>query len=536
MTVSNRLHLLAFASLGLAGSVLILYATAWGPVIFSDSVGYLAVARNMLAGKGVGVYEASGGFSLMVIHPPFYPLVLAFFGMAGIDAVVATRWLQALFFGLLVFLFGLGLLRLASSRLLALAGALAFLLSPLLLYLFTLAMTEPLFIFLSVLAALGLLRALKQERQAWLVVAAVCVALALMTRYVGMAWVAAGALWVLLFWPGGWQRRLVSLAWYGCVSVLPFVLWQGWLMFFADAPARTRTGVPLGQSLAEFRLAVVDIFWAWLPFSAQLPQVHYRIKLLVLLLLAGVGIGFVLAAAWRLAKRTAGGGWCAMQQEPFLRASALLWFALLSYLGVAAAGYAFSDPTPDLNERTLAMAVPIGMALAFVACAAVYRAWPAHAWKHGFPLLFAAVVIASGMPQSLQLLGDYHREGYGYLGQRWRLSATRLAAAELPADVPLISNEYSALGFWLGRPVYPIHEVVALQPQALDARFGDDGSDDAQQVFRRQGAALVLFDNIRWQLDALYFEQTPERLDAMIRDLDVYGDYADGAIYFYPTP
>jgi len=106
---------------------------------------------------------------------------------------------------------------------------------------------------------------------------------------------------------------------------------------------------------------------------------------------------------------------------------------------------------------------------------------------------------------------------------------------ELPADIPLISNENSLLEFWLDRPVYPLPEVVYLNPEPFDVPFGNRTDDEIQQVFRQQGAALVIFDTIRWQLDVLYFEHTPERLDGMLNGLRVYGDYSDGAIYFYPT-
>jgi hypothetical protein len=529
MKLSPKISLLLLAFLGLAAAGLILYVTTWGPVIFSDATGYLTVARNILAGNGIGSYEASGNFGVMTLHPPFYSILLAFFGLTGLDVVVITRWLQALSFGLVVFFSGLGLWRLSNSLWLGVCGALTLLASPLLLYLFTLAMSEPPFLLFSVSATLALLLALRQGSFKWLALAAICAGLSVVTRLVGLAWVTVGVLMVAIFWPGGWKGRLAAVLCHGGIGILPFALWQGWVQFIVHPESRVRAALQLGKSLMEFRLAVVEIFLSWLPFATRLPNVHYRIKLLMILALAALSIGLTILAIWRVARRNRS------DAAPLIQAASLLWLSLMAYLGMAAAGYVVTNPTPDLNDRTLSPTLLIALGLTFVTCAAIYRAWPTQPWRHALPLVCAGVIVASGWQQSIKMLQDYHQSGNGYLSQSWRQSATLLAAMELPADTPLISNEFSALAFWVGRPVYPINEVVALKSQDLNVRFGDDAADDAQRVFRERGAALVIFDTIRWQLDPLYFDQTSDRLAAMTRGLTVYGDYGDGAIYFYPA-
>jgi hypothetical protein len=535
--VSKRPNAIMFllVLISLVGMGLVLYATTWGPIIYSDSVGYLSVAQNILVGKGVGVYEVSGRFSPSTLQPPFFSMLLAFFGLTGIDIVTLSRWLHGIFFGIVLFLIGLSLLRLAGSRLFALAGALTFSVSPLLLHLFSLVMTEPTFILLSVSAALCLLRAVGRDHLGWLAASAMCVGLAVITRLVGAAWIVSGALVALVFWSGGWKRRLITLFCYAGLSSLPVVAWGVWTQWIVQAPSRiAEAGVGPVQRLIEARVAMVDIFWSWLPFSALLPDVHYRIKMLGLLTLPVLSVGWVVWAVGRATRNQPGYRWQVWLQEPIIRAVSLLWLSLVAYLGVIVVGYAFSSPTPDLNERTLAMGLLIGLSVTFVTCGAVFRFFSTHRWRYMLPLACAGVLIASALPQSLPMLQVYHQEGSGYLGSHWRMSPTRMAATELPADIPLISNEHSMLTFWLGRPVYPLPEIINLKLEPLDVLFGENADDEVQQVFRQQGAALVIFDTIRWQFDALYFEQTPERLDGMLNGLKQYSQHGDGAIYFYP--
>ena len=520
---------------GFLGCGLILYTTNFGPVIFSDSVGYLASARNIMAGNGIGMYHASGQFSVTILQPPFFPLLLAFFGLSGIDLVSMTRILHAVFFGLTLFLSWVGLLRLTGSSVFALAGTLVVLVSPLMVKLFSMAMTEPTFILLSLCALLCLLHALNHDHLGWLATSAVCVGVATITRYVGAAWIASGALMVLIFWPGSWKRRIGALLCYGSIAVFPLASWVGWVKFAVGTlPRGIRPSIDLAQRLIEIRLAFVNTFWSWIPFS-DIVSLHYRVKLVGLPILAGLLISLLIFSIRQAMRKDRDSVLHTWLQDPLVRTCSLLWLSLLTYLGIIVFGYIFSDPVPDLNDRILSMGALIVLGITLGTCTAIYRAWPTHFWRYILPLACTGVMIASALPQSIQIVNDYHDQGFGYLSLRWRNSPTLQAAMALPADMPLISNEFSALEFWCGRPVYSIREVTLLEVQPLNARFGDNMEDEAQRAFRQDGAALIIFNNLRWQLDTLYSEQTPDRIDAMTSNLRVHDEYIDGAIYFYPA-
>lgn len=524
---------------GLLGFAIILYATTWGPIIFSDSYGYLSVARNISSGKGIGVFSPSGEFNPLTIHPPFYPMLLAFWGLSGLDLVAITRWMHASFFGIFSVLIGWGFYRLTNSRRFALAGSLVILASPQLINLFSLAMTEPTFLLLSMLAALLLLLSVAKDHLGYLIIAALCVGLSVITRYVGAAWIISGFIFISIFWNGSRQRKFQALTGYAIIGVLPTGLWLGWNNFLAGAPAphAVQSGESLAQRLIEARLAFVNTLWSWLPFSASLPEIHYRLKLLVLAVLAGISIGLVVLLVNRQDRNAATGDWRKWQSHPIVCAASLLWLSWLAYLALIAAGYALSDPTPDLNERTLIMALVIGYGLVLITCATFLQVVSRRSIWQWLPVILAVVLIMDALPHSVNLVNSYHREGAGYLSFRWEHSSTLAAAKGLTPNIPIISNEPSAIAFWLGRPVYQLPKLFdKVNPDPVEARFGDNQEDDIQQIFHDQGAALILFDSLRWQMEPIYFEKTPERLAALTRGLTLFGNYNDGSIYFYPVP
>ena len=78
-------------------------------------------------------------------------------------------------------------------------------------------------------------------------------------------------------------------------------------------------------------------------------------------------------------------------------------------------------------------------------------------------------------------------------------------------------------------------EVVSRKPVAQNVRFGDGGTYE-ENTFRDRGGALVLFHGVYQQMQAIYYEQTDDRIVSMLNGLTVYRAFDDFAgIYYYPN-
>ena len=107
-----------------------------------------STARNLIEGHGLGLYGPSGAFHPLSLHPPFYSFVLGFFGLFGADLVTTARWIDIILFGSTDPVSGFfDLYALTKSSWLSIIGSLLLFSMPVMVDVFSGAMSEPLFIF-----------------------------------------------------------------------------------------------------------------------------------------------------------------------------------------------------------------------------------------------------------------------------------------------------------------------------------------------------------------------------------------------------
>jgi len=191
---------LALSLIALIGMGLILRATPQGLGLSDDSIAYIAGARSMAAGHGYR--EAWLASDQPVTHfPPAFSAVLAFFGLFGIDPLHAARWVNALLFGLNAVVLGILGWRMTSSLTAGLVLAGLFVTSGEMFQVHAVAMSEPLFIFLSLLSFWMFDLYVERlpspsakwggsEGWLWLIACGTFVGMAYLTRYAGLALVA----------------------------------------------------------------------------------------------------------------------------------------------------------------------------------------------------------------------------------------------------------------------------------------------------------------------------------------------------------
>ncbi len=251
------LLMIAIAALGV---VLVLGRVTFGVVLISDSAWHISAARSLLAGEElVGAH----GF-LYSSWPPLYPLLLAAASLGTFDPIDVAGPLNAIVFGLTVFVVGRYLRDRLESRFLAAWGCLATALAVPLTELSSQAMSEILFILLMTLALIRTDQFLVDGRFRTLVWAAVFSALAWQTRYMGGAVpVFVGLL--LLFHPragASVARRVRRVTAYLLITAAPMVLWLLRNHLATGAFTRhssPREDYPLPMILRD----VFDILWGW---------------------------------------------------------------------------------------------------------------------------------------------------------------------------------------------------------------------------------------------------------------------------------
>ena len=211
--------LAALSALGVA-SVMAREIT-YGVVVHWDSIGYIAGARNLLAGEG---YSDMSG-SPVRGWPPLYSLLLATASLGTWDPLDVAGPVNAAVFGLTIFTVGRYLRQRLASRFLVVWACLAVTLSVPLADLASWAMSDPLFILLTTLALVRIDQFLTDGKTSSLVWAAVFSALAWLTRNMGVVLpVLVGLL--LLFQPGTpLIRRAGRIAVFSLIAALPIALW-----------------------------------------------------------------------------------------------------------------------------------------------------------------------------------------------------------------------------------------------------------------------------------------------------------------------
>lgn len=257
--------------LAAASGLLVVAATSkYGIGLDSDSVLYIQVAREMLAGRGVP--------NSYILQPPLYPLLLALGGaLTFSDPLAFAVWFHALVFGALVFCAGAILVReMPQLPILALLGVFGIVLARPLVGVALTAFSELAFIFFELVTLFAFAQFLKSEHARWLALAIAATALACLTRYIGVSLLVTGALALLFLWRAAWRKKIFYAAGFALLAALPLALWALRNISISGEPfgARGASRFTLQQNITLTARAFANWFapedWAWVVYGAVL--------------------------------------------------------------------------------------------------------------------------------------------------------------------------------------------------------------------------------------------------------------------------
>jgi hypothetical protein len=520
--------------LGLIGIGVILYSTTRGAGIGGDATIYMAAARNLLAGKGLTLFDPAIGYRPLPYSAPLFPLLLAGIGLFGADLAQAARWLNALLYGATIFLAGAAVLRFTRSQALALLSAALVLLSPVAVRIFSWAMAEPVFLFAGFLGLFLAVAYTEKPRKGLLAGAAAGVGMAFLARYIGVAFVGAAALVLLLLDRRAWLDKIKAAALFLVASLVPMGIWVVWDFLQTQTVAsRSVLAVPgLGARILSALQPFKEAFLFWIvPDSwVDTPPYPHALNNLALAAAAFALLALIGVVLWRMRANQPAG-----RPNGETRLALGLGLLIAVYLAVTLVVYVTTYPPITLDNR---MIVPVHIAvllLVVVLAGMLLRLDSARRWLRIGLWIVLLGFTATYLYRTPRIAQETHRSGLGYLADEYRASETLKAVSALPAGTPIVTNEVTLVLYYTGRPAYALISGDLVKPGSTPAAYGADPSDPGQAAFRN-GAALVLFNSIDATLNGIYGAQGPARLAALTHGLYQATKTSDGTIYYYEKP
>ena len=482
-------------------------ATRFGIGVAPDSTVYIEAARNLLSGRGLIALTGGGEFKPLTHYPPLYPALLALLtrvslllGEFSIETV--ARALNSFLFGANVLLVGITIRSYArGSYWLPILGALLTMTAPDIAGIHTLALTEALFIFLSLSGLVSLSRYIDTKRGTWLVLSAAAIAMALLTRYVGIALVFTGV-FVLLFVNGRTlRRRCFEALSFVLISCAPMALW---------VVRNTRSGEGLSDREFIFHaprlrqiVAGLSTVSSWLLLGKV--RTDLRIFFFVVEIAAASLFIFYVRRRQRAHVRD-------RKNHPDKAASdelvsphgdsspppIILAVFIVSYLAFLTFTAFFVDADTVLDDRAL---VPVHVVAIVLVCGLAWKTFESLRERPAIKITLVAlavVFVGSYFIRGTMWLIHTRQDGQGYASRAWKGSQTIALVKNLPAGVPIYSNGYDAI-------YYLTHQPAIYIPEKVKHGTGRENESYEAEV-ERMGRAVKERSGV-----LVYFNTFPER-------------------------
>lgn len=495
-TVKPVLGLILVALVG--GSILFL-ATPHGPGVNDDAVIYLGAARNLSEGDGLSRLAGDGTPEPVTHYPPGYPLVILIPLASGASLEVAARAVALILFMFSIVLTGTLTWEITRSVTFALIPAALLALSPIALEVYSWAISEPLFVALTLLALWLLRRYLKDRRTFLLYGAGLSVGLAWFSRYIGFTLFLSATVFLTWIWLRD-RLRLRDLVGFILTSATPTALWLVRNLIL--------TGTTTNRQ------------WAWHPPG-----------------LDSLGSGLVAASEWvHAAEGTS--LWIAVPAVPALLAPYIIYliavwpgdkasgeeltkrigdglpllFSVI-YLGGLIASMTFFDASTPMDRRLLFPIYPLWL----VVCARAFQwAWDrtrGAAWLRAGAALVLVAATARYALETAQTTARLRADGRGFASSVWQAGDALDYLSDLSTEVSIYTNEPHAVNYLVGRGAHMV-------PIRVDTVVGRD-RDDYEQSLRKMRTKLEAGDAVLVLLNSIRFHTHLAPEEVMTRGLEV---------------
>ncbi len=430
----------ALAGLAVFAAAIMLLATRKGVGLTSDSLIYINASDNLLEGRGLSRLSGIDEAKPITHYPPLFPLLLAGLQLLGLGPLGAARILVVLSFAGNTALVGLALRRMTGRMAPALAGSFLLLASPIMIELHSWAMSEPLFLFWSLLAIILLDAYRASSRTPTLLVLAAAAGAAYLTRYVGLSLVIAVGLLLALRQGQSRRRRVVDVIIFLAISLAPSGIWMARNYRLTGSVSNYRW-IWHPPDLVTLKRPFA-VLWEWLS-----PLVFNYLALLAVVALVLAGTVLCVFAAVR-GRGYSPRVWLGILRTPD-EPTGLALYALL-YAASLGLSILFLGATIPLDQR---LSSPLYVSAIVLAIGALAAWW----WHDRRRLARLAVVLVAAwfaFSYPLRSVGLVRRladEPQGYAGSALGQAGDVAAVRRIPADVMIYTNSFAPLEFFYGR-------------------------------------------------------------------------------------
>jgi 4-amino-4-deoxy-L-arabinose transferase-like glycosyltransferase len=442
------------------GIWLLTISTPGGLGLIDDAISYIAAARALLSGLGFTRTWLGSGLEPITHWPPGYPATLAAISyFLKIDPYRSARALNALLLGGNAALLALLGYKMTRSTLWAGILSLLFLTNNAILRLHAQALSEPLYLFVSMLAFWAFYAAIERNdnKNAFLLVlTGFLTALSYITRYAALSLFATFVAAILILFPT-WRKRFISLAYFLIGAVPPIYAWMARNEAVGgSATNRAMRWHPVTlenvqRGLHEFFAFLIPLRSLWGSWYENYTFLGWLLGLLT------VGLLF-----WLLPQGLRSffkpGKHKTPEPLPFITA-----LYLFGYMGSLLVSLTLFDAATPLNDRILS---PVYVAALIMLVYFFFRRSgqgkiAIRAIAFIVPIFFLAIFI----PSQTEMVRELQQTPTGFASWRWRESVVMEAIRALPEDVAVYTNQPPAVFFWTGRAPYMIWDVEQLHAE-----------------------------------------------------------------------
>jgi len=428
-------RILIFLSLGagaLLGFCVIIYLTSQrGIGLTIDGPIYIALARHFLNDSTKNVFLPYN--LLYTCFPLFFPFFLSCCSrLSGLDPAETVRWLHATFMACNVLCIGFLLEKYTRSLLIAIAGLLLACFSLTSLSIYSSALSEPLFIFFTLLWLIFFMDFLEDSKQRTsFILCIVMLMCACITRWAGLTLTITSITGILMLKREEIKTRLVYMAILGGIGLLPMFIWSG--------INRLSVGIPIDRIFVFHPPALSGYNILDELFFVNIGDLPFFVKKYVVILMS-----IFLVLGWMI--------WEKRDKDIADRIPAtvvnfirvLFLFCFIYYVGLVLT-MVFFDATTKPDHRML---FPLHIFWILLTCVLLHILLMANKKSKMMKALFIMLFICIGGTNGMGIIKwalQRHAKGEDYDGMAWQNSAIIAEVKKIPLGKVLYTNNSNAL-------------------------------------------------------------------------------------------